>query len=267
MRIILPIKQVPETKNVKMDEETGTVIREGVEAIVNPLDLYSIELALRLKESLDNVETLALSMGPPKAEVAIKEAVAMGVDDGYLISDRVFGASDTWATSHILAKAIRKVGDFDCIICGERATDGDTGQVGPGIAAALDLPVITYLSHLEVLDDKTVLAHRMVEDGHQVLECSLPAVFTVVKEIGEPRLPTLGGKKRAKRMEITRWDHEILGIEPTTVGAKGSPTRVVKIFKPQVTRECVRFEAGEEQQVEGAVESLISEMEKAELIS
>ncbi|MBN1864050.1 MAG: electron transfer flavoprotein subunit beta/FixA family protein, partial [Victivallales bacterium] len=148
MRILLPIKQVPETKSVKMDEKTGTVIREGVESIVNPLDLYAIELGIRLKEQLGG-ETVALSMGPPKAVEALKEALSMGVDEAVLVSDRRFGGSDTWATSYILSEAIKRMGDYDLIVCGERATDGDTGQVGPGIAAWLGLPVLSYVSKLE----------------------------------------------------------------------------------------------------------------------
>ena len=142
MRIIVPIKQVPETNAVRMDEESGTMIRDGVEAIVNPLDLYAIELAIQLREAHGG-EITGISMGPPKAVVALREAMSMGLDDGVLLSDKRFAGADTWATSYVLAAGIRKLGDFDLIVCGERATDGDTGQVGPGIAAWLDLPAAT----------------------------------------------------------------------------------------------------------------------------
>ena len=132
MRIIVPIKQVPETNAVKMDEKTGTMMRDGVEAIINPLDLYAIESAIQLREEHGG-EVIAISMGPPKAETALREAIAMGCDSGVLISDKAFSGADTWATAYVLSEAIKKTGGFDIIICGERATDGDTGQVGPGI--------------------------------------------------------------------------------------------------------------------------------------
>ena len=163
MRIVVPIKQVPETNAVTMDEATGTMIREGVEAIVNPLDLYAIELAIRLREAHGG-ETLAVSMGPPKAQTALREALAMGIDSAVLLSDKAFAGSDTWATSYALAAAIRRLGAFDLVICGERATDGDTGQVGPGIAAWLDLPVATYVGRVE-----------RVADGAVTIEALLPA--------------------------------------------------------------------------------------------
>ena len=265
MRIVVLIKQVPETKNVRMDEATGTVIREGVESIINPLDLYAIELALLLKETSD-AEVIGLSMGPPKAEIALKEAIAMGVDSGVLISDRVFGGSDTWATSLVLAEAVRHIGDIDLILCGERATDGDTGQVGPGVAAFLDLPVVTYVSRLDHIEDAFCLVERMVEDGYEQLECRLPVVLTVVKEVGDPRLPTLRGKQRAKRSQIPVWDHKTLAIDSERAGLKGSPTRVVKIFKPQVTRQCQMFTAGSNGQVIEAVEQLIGHLQKTERI-
>ena len=264
MQIVVPIKQVPETKNVRMDEATGTVIREGVESIVNPLDLYSIELALMLKDKYGGQVT-AVTMGPPKAADALKEAISMGCDSAVLVSDKVFGGSDTWATSLVLAGAIKKL-DYDIIICGERATDGDTGQVGPGIAAFLDLPVITYVSKLEEIDEHTCKAERMVEDGHEILSCPLPLVLTVVKEVSEPRLPTLRGKLKAKKAEIPLWDHEFLDIDPSQVGLKGSPTRVVKIFKPKVTRDCQLCFAVDEQMADDSVDKFFEHLKQKELI-
>ena len=201
MRIIVPIKQVPETAAVKMDEATGTMIRDGVEAIINPLDLFAIEAAMRLREKHGG-EIIAISMGPPKALSALREAVAMGLDSAVLLSDRKFAGADTWATSYVLAAAIRKLGACDLIICGERATDGDTGQVGPQIAALLDLPLITYVGAVEVVAvdgvPKTCRVKREVEEGVERLEMDLPGVLTVIKEVGDPRLPTLRGKQRAK---------------------------------------------------------------------
>jgi len=264
MQVVVPIKQVPETKRVKMDEATGTVIRDGVESIVNPLDLYSIELALELKRRY-GAEVIAVTMGPPKAVDALKEAVSMGCDSAVLISDPVFGGSDTWATSLILSESIKRIG-YDIIICGERATDGDTGQVGPGVAAFLNLPVMTYVSKVEGVEGSVCTVERMVEDGYERLSCSLPLVLTVVKEVSDPGLPTLRGKQRAKAAVIPCWDHELLGIEPSDVGLPGSPTRVVKISKPKVTRQCQLCFAGDEQMADDSVDKLFKHLTRKELL-
>lgn len=264
MRILVPIKQVPETKKVKMDKKTGTVIREGIESIVNPLDLYSIELALMLKEKYGG-EIIAVTMGPAKAADALKEAISMGCDSGVLVSDRVFGGSDTWATSLVLSKAIAKLG-YDLIICGERATDGDTGQVGPGIAAFLNLPVITYISKVDEIKDNHCIVERMVEDGYEEQICDLPLVLTVVKEVSDPRLPTLRGKQKARQADIPVWGHEQLGIDPEEVGLKGSPTRVVKISKPKVTRECELCFAADDALVKDSIDKFYKYMTRKELL-
>jgi len=265
MRIIVPIKQVPETSAVKMDEETGTMIREGVEAIVNPLDLYAIESALRLRQEHGG-EIVVISMGPPGAEKALREAIAMGCDAGVLLSNRAFAGSDTWATGYALSAGIRKLGPFDLILCGERATDGDTGQVGPGIASFLDLPVLTYIGKIADARDGTLRAHRLVENGHEVLKVVLPAVLTVVKEVGEARLPTLSGKRRARTVEIPVWGPDDLDVDVTQCGLKGSPTRVVKIFRPRVARECIKLTANDEASTEDAVSQLVGFLRKKELL-
>jgi len=235
MRIVVPIKQVPETGNVKMDPETGTMIRTGVEAIVNPLDLYAIEAALRLRDAVGGQVT-TISMGPPLAAKALKEAMAMGCDDGVLLSHRKFAGADTWATAYTLAQAIEKLGVVDLIICGERATDGDTGQVGPGIAAFLDLPLATYVSRIADVEDGGLRLNRLVEGGIEVLWTALPAVLTVVKEIAAPRLPTLRGKQRARQTDLPVWGPDELAVDVTKIGLSGSPTRVVKIDKPKISR-------------------------------
>ena len=260
MRIAVCVKQVPETKSVKMDPETRTVIRQGVQAIINPLDLYAIEAALVLKE-LYNAQITAISMGPPQAVTALKEAVAMGVDEAVLVSDRAFAGSDTWATSYILAGAIKQLGDFDLILCGERATDGDTGQVGPEMAAALDLPVISYVNHINELEDGKLKVSRLVESGTEKLSMQLPGVLTVVKEIGEPRLPTFRGKLKAKEIEFPSFDLETLKLDKSLIGLKGSPTRVVKIFRPEVVRNCELIKAETEAQTVEAVDAMLAFME------
>ena len=265
MRIIVPIKQVPETKSVKMDESTGTVIREGVESIINPLDLYAIELAIQIKEKVGG-ETVALTMGPPKAVEALKEAVAMGIDSACFVSDRVFGGSDTWATSYVLSEAVKKLGDFDWIICGERATDGDTGQVGPGIASFLDLPVLSYVNKLEDISDTRCKIHRLIEEGEDVSACGYPLLLTVVKEVSDPRLPTLRGKKRAKQLDIPVWGNEELNLDISLLGLKGSPTRVAKIFRPKVTRECEKVIASDETGITTASGKFIEFLQRRSLI-
>jgi electron transfer flavoprotein beta subunit len=253
MHIIVPIKQVPETQNVKMDPETGTVIRDGVDSIVNPLDLYAVELAIRLAGEHKGRVT-AISMGPPKAAEALREVIAMGVDDAVLISDRKFGGSDTWATSYILAAAIQKLDDFSLIICGERATDGDTGQVGPGLAAFLDLPVLTYVSNFDELSPDSCKVKRLLEEGYEQLSSTLPAVLTVVKEVSDPRLPTLRGKIKARQYDLPIWGSEYLPIDLEKVGLKGSPTRVVNIARPQVARTCTVFNANSGQSIINAAD-------------
>jgi electron transfer flavoprotein beta subunit len=243
VRIIVPIKQVPETSSVRMDPETGTIVREGSEAVVNPLDLYAIEAALRLREEHGG-RVDVLSMGPRRAEIAIREAIAMGCDGGHLVSDKKFGGADTWATSYVLAQVIRGMGEFDLIVAGERATDGDTGQVGPGIASWLDLPCATYVARVgyrprgeaEPSGRGVLEAERLIEEGYQRLEVDVPALITVVKEIATPRLPTLAGKKRAMRAELKLIDRDGVDVEPSYIGLKGSPTKVVRIETPKVTR-------------------------------
>ncbi len=257
MRIIVPVKQVPETSTVKMDEETGTMVRSGVEAIVNPLDLYSIEAAIALCEAHGG-DVVGISMGPPQAESALREAMSMGVDSSVLVSDRRFAGADTYSTAYVLSAAIRKLGEFDLIICGERATDGDTGQIGPGLAAFLDLPVATYVSRIEWVRDGLCRVHRLVEDGYEVLDLELPGVLTVVKEIAAPRLPTLRGKQGARRADVPVWRVDELDVDTDRLGLKGSPTRVVKLFRPKVARTCERLTAVDEQSTDLAVERVVS---------
>ncbi|NLD33819.1 MAG: electron transfer flavoprotein subunit beta/FixA family protein [Clostridiales bacterium] len=256
MNILVPIKQVPETSNVKMDPSTGTMIRDGVESIVNPLDLYAIETANQLKERHGGKVTV-LTMGPPSAHKALREAIAMGCDDAVLLTDRAFAGADTWATAYVLARAIERIGGYDLILCGERATDGDTGQVGPNIAAALNIPLATYVSGIESVDTGRgeMSVWRMTEHGYEQLLLPLPALLTVVKEISFPRLPTLRGKQRARASEIPAWGAGDLGAEADKIGLKGSPTRVVKIESPKVTRggTVVKAADGPEQAVDQLV--------------
>lgn len=265
MHIVVTIKQVPETSNVKMDPETGTMIRSGSESIVNPLDLYALETALRIREETGGKIT-AITMGPLSAVKVLKEAIAMGCDDAVHLSDRAFGGADTLATSYTLAAAIRKLGRTDLIITGERATDGDTGQVGPGLSSWLGMALVTYAARLESVSETELVVERLLEEGYQKVKAKLPAVLTVVKEIAIPRLPTLTGKKRTLGMEIPVWGAKDLDVDPALLGLKGSPTRVVKIATPKVSRSCTVVKVSEDLPASEAVDRLMEFLESRNVL-
>ncbi len=232
MHIIVCIKQVPETTEVRINPETNTLMREGVKSIINPFDMYAIEEAVRLKERFGG-KISVVTMGPPQAESALREAISMGADEAYLVGDRAFAGSDTWATSYTLAGAIKKIGAFDLIICGKQASDGDTAQVGPGISTHLNIPQVTYVKKVEEATDKSMRLERMLEEGYEIIETPLPALLTVVKEINEPRIPSLKGMMKAKSAKITALTQKELNLDPQQIGLCGSPTQVVKIFTPK----------------------------------
>ncbi len=231
MNIIVCIKQVPETAEVRINPETNTLMREGVKSIINPFDMYAIEEAVRLKERFGGKVSI-ITMGPPQADSALREAISIGADEGYLVCDRAFAGSDTWATSYTLAGAIKKLGPFDLIICGKQASDGDTAQVGPGISTHLNIPQVTYVKKVEEATDKSMRLERMLEEGYEIIQTPLPALLTVVKEINEPRIPSLKGLMRAKNAKITVLTQKELDLDPQQIGLCGSPTQVVKIFTP-----------------------------------
>jgi electron transfer flavoprotein beta subunit len=264
MKIVVCIKQVPDTTNVRINPETNTLIREGVESIVNPFDEYALEEALRLKERLagEPVTTIVVTMGPPQAEAALRQALAVGIDEAILLSDRAFAGSDTWATSYALSKMIEKMGGVDLVLCGKQAIDGDTAQVGPGVAVHLGFPQITFVKKIEEITPKKVRAERMMEEGYQVVESRLPVLLTVVKEINEPRLPSIRGKMRAKRAAIPTWTAADLAVDKDFIGLKGSPTVVHRIYAPERKKEGQVFE-GEPAEV--AVE-VVSELKRLSLV-
>jgi len=244
-----------------MDEKTGTMIREGVESIINPLDLYAIEVGIQLKEEYGG-KAIVISMGPPGAEKALREAISMGCDDGILVTGKEFKGSDTWVTSFVLSKSIQNIGNYDLILTGERATDGDTGQVGPGISSFLDIPLATYVSKIVEIKDKNIIVERLVEDGYETLKMPLPALLTVVKEISYPRLPTLRGKQKARKIEIPVWSADNMKLDKSKLGLKGSPTRVVKIGHPKVTRSGTIVKPNGEESLLKAIDQLIKFMQK-----
>jgi electron transfer flavoprotein beta subunit len=245
MNIYVLLKQVPGTSDVKMDEETGTMIRTEHKNVINPLDENALAEAIRLKDIKPEVKVTAISMGPPHAQKALREAIALGADEGVLLSHKGFGGSDTLATSKALAKALvtlagGSLGSNDLVFCGERATDGETGQVGPMVSAILDVPVVTYVRKIS-LEGSCVVAERIVEEGIELIKASLPAVVTVVKDINQPGFPTLSGKLKAKSREIRVFIPDDLGLSSDDVGLTGSPTRVVRVFRPRLSRDTIIY--------------------------
>ena len=231
MHIVVCIKQVPDTSDVKINPETNTLVREGVVSIINPFDENAIEAALALKEKT-GAKVTVMTMGPPQAESALREAIAMGADDVLLLSDRAFAGSDTWATSYTLAKGIEKLDEKpDLILFGKQAIDGDTAQVGPGVAEFLKLPIITYVRKIEI-DGPLAKVERVFEDGYERMEAELPLVLTVLKEMNVPRMASLRGRMKAKKAEIKKWTAADIGADLNETGLAGSPTKVVKIFSP-----------------------------------
>lgn len=231
MKIVVCIKQVPATTDAKIDPETKRIIREGVKAELNPFDTYAVEEAVQLQKRFGG-EVITLSMGPPSAVNSLRETVSVGADKAILLSDRALGGSDTWATSYALAKAIEKIGDVDLVLCGKQAVDGDTAQVGPGIAAHLNWMQATYVSSVNKLTTEAITVERMHEDGYDICELQLPSVITVVKGINTPRVPTLKGRLASEKEEIKVWSATDIEAEMDKIGLMASPTRVVKTNPP-----------------------------------
>lgn len=262
-KICVCIKQVPATTEVKFDPETNTLIREGVESQINPFDLYALEEAARVKERLaeqgEEASITVVSMGPPQAEEALREAISLGADDAVLLSDRAFRGADTWATSFAVARGLAKL-EPDLVICGMQAIDGDTGQVGPGIAVHMDYAQATYVAKIESLDRKKIVVKRLLENGYEICSVRLPVVITVVKEINEPRTPSLRGKMNAKKAEIPTWTAADVEAPEDKLGLTGSPTQVVKVFSPPHREGGERF-AGEPAELADRLANLLKELE------
>ncbi len=249
MNIVVCLKQVPGTTQVKIDPETNNLIRDGIENIINPFDTYAIEEAVRLRERFGG-KVSAISMGPPQTETALREAISLGADEAVLLSDPAFAGADTWATSYTLSVAVRKLEQTDLVICGRQTLDGDTGHVGPQLAEMLSLPFIAYVSQIEEVADGGMRVRRMVEDGYEIVASPLPAVLTVVKEINTPRLPSLRGIARSKSATIPVWRAKDLKADPNGVGMSGSFTHVIKIYTPQRVRKGEIFQGAPENQVD-----------------
>jgi len=235
LKIIVCVKQVPDTTRVEIDPQTKTLVREGVESVLNPLDAFAVEEALRVRDLLGGTVT-ALTLGPPQAERMLREVMALGVDEAVLVSGREFAGSDTWATSYALARAIEALGGADLILCGKQAVDGDTAHVGPELAVHLRLPQATYVRRLREITAQHAVVECLTDDGHEVLRVPLPAVMTVVKDLNEPRLPNLEDLCRGRFADIRVLGSADIGADPREIGLEGSPTRVVEIFAPTTER-------------------------------
>ena len=237
MLVVCCIKQVPDTTQVQIDPVTNTLVREGIPFIVNPYDTHALEESLRLRDRY-GLRVAALSMGPPNAEATIRKAIALGVDEAILLSDRSFGGADTLATSNVLSTAIRRLAEKDevaLVICGKQTIDGDTAQVGPGIATRLGFTQLTLVDRIEELDlgAKKIRVRRKLEGRYEVVEARLPAMLTVVREINRPRYPAVPMRIQSAGSPVTIWNNEFLRLDATTVGLQGSPTWVSRIFSPE----------------------------------
>ncbi len=232
MNIVVCIKQVPDAKDVRLDPETNTLSREGVKSVINPYDRHAMEEGVRLKEEFGGKVTV-VSMGPPQARAILEEAISCGADDAILVSDRAFAGADTLATTYTLSQAIKKIGAVDLVICGKQATDGDTAQVGPGLAVRLDMAYVTCVQQVSTVTDKVVVLERMMDDGYDEVEVELPALLTVVKEVNTPRFPSIRGLRKARVADIPSYTAEDIGADVAMLGLGGSPTQVVKVFPPE----------------------------------
>jgi electron transfer flavoprotein beta subunit len=254
VNIVVCIKQVPDTADIRINPETNTLMREGVPSIINPFDLNALEAGIQIREQTGGKVTV-LSMGPPQAEAALRESLSMGADDAVLLSDRAFAGSDTWATSYTLARAIDKIG-ADIILCGKQAIDGDTAQVGPETAEFMGIPHIAYVRKIEEVADDSIKVQRLMDEGYDVVESSIPVLLTVVKELNQPRMPSLKGKIAAKKAEIKKLGMADIEADEKNLGLKGSPTQVKNIFAPEIKAERKMIEGTPEEQVDNLIEEL-----------
>ena len=247
-KIIVCAKQVPDTNVIKINPKTGTLIRDGVPSILNHDDANALEEALKIKDKHPDTHITVVTMGPPQANDLLFECIAMGADEGVLVSDRAVGGSDTWATSNTLEAAIRKIGDFDLIFAGRQAIDGDTAQVGPQIAEKLHLPQVTYVEEFEIDDNmKDITVKRQLEDGYEIIKLQTPCMLTAIKELNTPRYMTMEGIFADKKM--TTWNAKDIGVDLTMVGLEASPTNVFRSFTPAPKGKGVVLEGDTEKEV------------------
>lgn len=268
MHVVVCVKQVPDSREIRIDPVSNTLIREGVPSIVNVFDLHGVEEAARIKEQFPGTRVTVITMGPKSAVSALRECVSLGADEGVLITDRAFAGADTLATSYVLAEAIRKVaqewGAVDLVICGKQTLDGDTGQVGPGIATRLEMEQLTYVERIRKIDPdaQRITVERHLEDGVEVVETSLPALVTVVEGINQVRRASMPGMLRAVRYEPVTWTvNDFPEIDRTQIGLKGSPTVVGKAWVPEpITRTGETLTGGEGEDGQGSPQDVARQL-------
>ena len=263
-KIVVCAKQVPDTNEIKINPETGSLIRDGVPSILNPDDANALEEALRIKDTdPENIKVTVVSMGPPQAQEMLFECIAMGADDAVLLSDRAVGGSDTWATSNAITAAIEKIGEFDMIIGGRQAIDGDTAQVGPQIAENLGIPQVSYAEEIDVNGD-VVTVRRQYEDRHHMIDVKTPCLITALQELAEPRYMHAGGVIDAYAKDITVWGFDDLkdGLNPDFIGLNGSPTKVVTSFGKMAKGAGTKLDVSPDE----AVAAIIAKMEEKHII-
>ncbi|MDR0885318.1 MAG: electron transfer flavoprotein subunit beta/FixA family protein [Clostridiales Family XIII bacterium] len=262
MKIIVCVKQVPDTNEVKIDPVKGTLIRDGVPSILNHDDANALEEALKIKDQNPGTTITLLTMGPPQAQEMLQECLAMGADDAILLSDRALGGSDTWATSNALAAGVRKIGDFDLIFAGRQAIDGDTAQVGPQLAEKLGIPQVTYVQKAEVKDG-VAKVERALENGYEKISVNLPCMLTAIKELNEPRYMSIRGIFKAAKFPIKVWNADDIGVDKTIVGLEASPTNVFKSFTPKPKGQGVVVAGDTAKELAG---NLVSDLKKKHII-
>lgn len=245
MKVIVTVKQVPDTNEVKIDPIKGTLIRDGVPSILNPDDANALEEALALKDKYKDVHVTVVTMGPPQADEMLRECLAMGADEAVLISDRAFAGADTWATSNTLAAAIKKIGNYDIIFAGRQAIDGDTAQVGPQIAERIGIPQVTYVQKFE-MNNGEVIVQRQLEDGYEVIKVRTPVLLTAIKELNTPRYMSVEGIYDAYKRDINVWALTDLDVEAHEVGMDASPTKVFRSFTPEPKSKGIMLEGSPE---------------------
>ena len=262
MKIVVCVKQVPNTNEIKINPETGTLIRDGVESILNHDDANALEQALRIKDEDKDTKVTVITMGPPQAKEMLQECIAMGADEAILLSDRALGGSDTWATSNAIAAGIRKIGDYDLIFAGRQAIDGDTAQVGPQIAEKLGLAQVTYVKEFR-MEGKDIYVKRALEDGYEELKVKMPCVLTAIKDLNTPRYMSIRGILKGAKEEIKVWGAEEVGVDKSTVGLKASPTNVFRSFTPKPKGKGITVEGDTAKEL---AENLLTDLRKKHII-
>ena len=262
MKILVCVKQVPNTNEVKINPKTGTLIRDGVESILNPDDDNALEAALQMKDGNTDTTVTVITMGPPQAKEVLVECMAKGADDSVLLSSRAFGGADTWATSNTIAGAIKRIADYDIIFAGRQAIDGDTAQVGPQIAEKLGIPQVTYVERIISCNGKEVTVRRQLEDGYEVIQVPMPCLLTVVKELNKPRYMSVKGIYEAYEKDITVWNENDIPVRADEIGINASPTKVFRSFTPDPKGKGIMIEGPPKE----AAAKVIGELKKKHVL-